>query len=103
MNLFFNTILSIYSICFLIILSAVVIAAIIKRKTLARYWQLAKIKGKNQKEKIDFIKKQEAKGLRAFEFDGGKTTVYAKSGNQALSDYNKLKAKQKNRSQKLKK
>jgi hypothetical protein len=97
MNTFFNTILSIYSICFLIIFSAVAIAAILKRKTLARYWQLAKIKGQNQKDKIDFIKKQEAKGLKPFEFDQGKTTIYAKNGNQAISDYKRMKAKQKNR------
>ncbi|MEN2415518.1 hypothetical protein [Flavobacterium mesophilum] len=62
----------------------------LKWKMLVRYWKIAKIKGQNKKDKFDFIKAQEKKGLKPFEFDNGKTIIYAKNGNIALADYKKM-------------
>ena len=59
------------------------------------FWRNASIKAQNQKDKKEFIKKQEAKGLKPFEFDKGNTVIYAKNGNQAILDYKSLKQKTK--------
>ncbi|WP_163398176.1 hypothetical protein [Flavobacterium fluviatile] len=80
-----------------------VVFCIRKRAFFAHCWKIAKIKGNNKKQKIDFIKEQEAKGLKPFIFDGGKTTIYAKNGNLAIADYKKMNDDAKRNLRKLKK
>ena len=80
-----------------------VVFCIRKRAFFANCWRIAKIKGKNKKQTIDFIKEQEDKGLKPFKFDGGRTTIYAKNGNIALADYKKMNDAAKKTLRKLKK
>lgn len=81
----------------------VIVLLIRQRHFLKRCWEIAKIKGKNNKQKQDFIKEQESKGLKPFKFDNGNTVIYAKNGNMALADYKKLQDKQKQAIRTLKK
>lgn len=80
-----------YVACFFTILFIAFFCWSLKWKLLKRFWQHAKIKAINQKDKLEFIKKQESKGLKPFEFDNGNTVIYAKNGNQAILDHKRLK------------
>ncbi|MBB1194836.1 hypothetical protein DNC80_14290 [Flavobacterium sp. SOK18b] len=60
-------------------------------KTIVHLYKKAKIIGQNKKDKIDFIKRQEKKGLKPFSFGkNSNTVVYAQNGNRAILDYKNL-------------
>ena len=59
----------------------------LKWSLLKRFWKEAKIKAQNKKDKKDWMAKNEAKGLKPFQFDNGNTIIYAIDGNNALLQY----------------